>query len=277
MMKFAIRCSINPVLMRFDGKVIDRSVDDPVASRIHLISVCGVDFAARVHDHMDLTNYINNWTEVFEFDKKGAPLIFGGRDFVPTGVQGSINVRRLLADLKKMARLRLRAQDDLGIQVAVETGLGLGVFAGDGLGIGKRVRYMSALALKQVLEAEEFKSIRLLVLSLPIFRLHDNYEYFAATFEKEYKGSTPVLIMDQDMHAIALAAAGAGWKVGELNPADSHGVFGEYWQNLGPGTEEKLALTTCGLLTQHHAVNPCVLDTSNYIPMSVTEPRATGL
>merc|ERR1712118_208312 len=101
---------------------------------------------------------------------------------------------------------------------------------------------MSAVAMKQVLEAEKFKNIKLIVLSLPIFRLRDNYDFFVAAFEgSAYKGRTPVLIMDQDMHAIALAAAGAGFTVGELNPADSHGVFGEYWQNLGPGTEEKLA------------------------------------
>ena len=31
----------------------------------------------------------------------------------------------------------------------------------------------------------------------------------------------------QDMHAIAVTAASSGYTVGELNPADSHGVFGE--------------------------------------------------
>lgn len=31
----------------------------------------------------------------------------------------------------------------------------------------------------------------------------------------------------QDMHAIAVCAAKRGFTVGELNPADSHGVFGE--------------------------------------------------
>jgi len=174
-----------------------------------------------------------------------------------------------------MCRLRLKAQDDLGIQVVVEVGLGLGVFAGDALGIGNTVRHLSALALQRVLQEETFKNIRLVVLSLPIFRKGDNYDFYEKVFSRDkepYTGSIPVLLMDQDMHAIALAAAGAGFLVGELNPADSHGVFGEYWQNFGPGTEEKLALTTCGLLTQHHVVNPSVMDKKSYVQMSAAEP-----
>lgn len=47
------------------------------------------------------------------------------------------------------------------------------------------------------------------------------------------------------MHKLARTAA-KYFKTSELNPADSHNIFGEYWQNLGPGTEEKLALTTAG-------------------------------
>jgi hypothetical protein len=46
--------------------------------------------------------------------------------------------------------------------------------------------------------------------------------------------------------------------------AIAHGVFGEYWQNRGPAVEEKLALTTVGLLVQHHLINPQVLDSKNY-------------
>ena len=79
-----------------------------------------------------------------------------------------------------------------------------------------------------------------------------------------YKGVTPVLLLDQDMHAVALTAAASGFVTSELNPADSHGVVGEYWQNYGPGVEEKLALTTAALLTQHHVVNPRVLDPESY-------------
>mmetsp|Transcript_47242 Transcript_47242/g.106116 ORF Transcript_47242/g.106116 Transcript_47242/m.106116 type:complete len:380 (+) Transcript_47242:3-1142(+) len=274
-MKFAIRCSKNPVIMRFDGRVVPREVGDPIASRIHLVSVCGIDFASRVHDHVDLTNYIKNWKEVYCFDDEGAPYVRHGRDFELSGKLAQLNVAKTLQDLKRMCRLRLKAQDDLGIQVVVEVGLGLGVFAGDALGIGSTVRHLSALAMQRVLQEESFKCIRLVVLSLPIFHGGDNYEYYEKVFTRDkepYSGSIPVLLMDQDMHAIALAAAGAGFTVGELNPADSHGVFGEYWQNFGPGTEEKLALTTCGLLTQHHAVNPHVLDQRSYVKMAASEP-----
>jgi len=275
-MKFAIRCSQNPVIMSFNGKVSRRRPGAAESSRIHLISVCGIDFASRVHDHCDLTSYIKNWQKVYSFDENGVPDIRGGRDFQLTGEPAKLNVSKCLFDLKKMARLRLRAQDTLGIQVVVEVGLGLGVFAGDALGIGATVRQLSALAMKRVLEEESFENIKLVVLSLPIFHRGDNFEYFEQVFGRKdetlYAGKTPVLLMDQDMHAIALAAAGLGFKVGELNPADSHGVFGEYWQNFGPGTEEKLALTTCGLLTQHHAVNPAVLDPRHYVAMDVAEP-----
>ncbi|CAE7470375.1 mutS [Symbiodinium natans] len=277
-MKFAIRCSKNPVIMRFDGRVVPREVGDPVSSRIHLVSVCGIDFASRVHDHVDLTNYIKNWKEVYTFDDEGVPYVRHGRDFELSGTFAQLNVSKTLFDLKKMCRLRLKAQDDLGIQVVVEVGLGLGVFAGDAIGIGNTVRHLSALALQRVLQEETFKNIRLVVLSLPIFNKGDNYEYYEKVFTREkepYTGAIPVLLMDQDMHAIALAAAGAGFMVGELNPADSHGVFGEYWQNFGPGTEEKLALTTCGLLTQHHAVNPMVMDNKSYVQMIASEPPKT--
>ncbi|CAJ1371695.1 unnamed protein product [Effrenium voratum] len=158
--------------------------------------------------------------------------------------------------------------------VASAVGLGLGVFAGDALGIGSSVRQLAAMAMRKVLEEESFKNICLVVLSLPIFIRNDNYDYYEQVFQRDnaYSGSVPVLLMDQDMHAIAIAAASAGFTVGELNPADSHGVFGEYWQNFGPGTEEKLALTTCGLLTQHHAVNPLVTDKKSYIAVDASEP-----
>eukprot|EP00771_Trimastix_marina_P000158 gnl/Trimastix_PCT/1166.p1 GENE.gnl/Trimastix_PCT/1166~~gnl/Trimastix_PCT/1166.p1 ORF type:complete len:478 (+),score=137.52 gnl/Trimastix_PCT/1166:27-1436(+) len=87
-----------------------------------------------------------------------------------------------------------------------------------------------------------------------------------------YNGPVPLALVDSDMHKIARTAAlraGPGgvearFVVGELNPGDSHGVMGEYWENYGPGTEEKLALTTAALLTQHHAINPRVLDPERY-------------
>ncbi|CAF4078973.1 unnamed protein product, partial [Rotaria sordida] len=62
-----------------------------------------------------------------------------------------------------------------------------------------------------------------------------------------------------------------GFIVSELNPADSHGVFGEYWQNRGPAVEEKLALTTVGLLVQHHLINTEVLNENNYRLLTINE------
>ncbi|CAF4770122.1 unnamed protein product [Rotaria sp. Silwood2] len=66
------------------------------------------------------------------------------------------------------------------------------------------------------------------------------------------------------MHRLTVAIARKDFIVSELNPADSHGVFGEYWQNRGPAVEEKLALTTVGLLVQHHIINSYVLKPENY-------------
>ncbi|CAK9004219.1 unnamed protein product [Durusdinium trenchii] len=267
-MKFAIRCSNNPVIMRFDGRVIPREVQDEVLTRIWLVSVCGIDFASRVHDHVDLTHYIKNWKEVYIFDEDGYPSVKHGRDFELSGKTAQLNVTKTLFDMKKMCRLRLRAQDDLGIRVVVEVGLGLGVFAGDAIGIGHSVRQLSAMAVRKVLEEETFKHICLVVLSLPIFYENDTYDFYEKVFGEGYEGNVPVLLMDQelrsaDMHAIAVCAAKRGFTVGELNPADSHGVFGEYWQNFGPGTEER---------DDGEAVNPCVTDKKNYVALDVPEP-----
>ncbi|OLP89897.1 DNA mismatch repair protein MutS [Symbiodinium microadriaticum] len=259
-MKFAIRCSKNPVIMRFDGRVVPREIGDPVSSRIHLVSVCGIDFASRVHDHVDLTHYIKNWKEVYCFDDEGVPYVRHGRDFELSGTFAQLNVSKTLIDLKKMCRLRLKAQDDLGIQVVVEVGLGLGVFAGDALGIGN-----TALALQRVLQEETFKNIRLVVLSLPIFRKGDNYDFYEKVFSRDkepYTGSIPVLLMDQVLAELRTRYRGSAGFC-------SRARF----------VYEKLALTTCGLLTQHHdaslllqVVNPSVMDKKSYVQMSAAEP-----
>ncbi|CAF0994419.1 unnamed protein product, partial [Didymodactylos carnosus] len=113
-------------------------------------------------------------------------------------------------------------------------------------------------------EGHQFHHISCVIFALPVFGSPPyTIEYFVHEF-KSYKGPIPVLIIDQDMHRLAVHCAKRGYIVSELNPADSHGIVGEYWQNKGPGTEEKLALTTAALLTQHHATNPHVLDVNNY-------------
>ncbi|CAF4404235.1 unnamed protein product, partial [Adineta steineri] len=172
------------------------------------------------------------------------------------------------------ARLRLYACDKEKIQIVVETGIGLGVFAGKNIGIDGIVRALSAKAIRTVLEQEgpNYEHIRGIVFALPIFdsdlrigRREDVYQAFVDEFDQsKYNGCIPVLIADQDMHRLTVVIAHGGFNVSELNPADSHGVFGEYWQNRGPAVEEKLALTTLGLLVQHHLINPYVLDPKHY-------------
>ncbi|CAF4379148.1 unnamed protein product [Rotaria socialis] len=276
-MKFVVRISDCPILMKFDARILRRSLGEQWPHLIKLVSVTGVDFAGRKHDVNDVTTYIKNWQEVFELDPKtGKPAVFHGRDFYPVRhhPQAMLDEERLLRDLARMVRLRLQACDQEGVEIVVETGIGLGVFAGKHIGIDGQVRRLSAIAIRHVVQnySTTFKNIRAIVLALPIFtgirdgrRLSDTYDYFVAEFRmSQYSGHIPLLIIDQDMHELTVAIALRGYRVSQLNPADSHGVFGEYWQNHGPAVEEKLALTTVGLLVQHHLINPAVLDENRY-------------
>ncbi|CAF0763715.1 unnamed protein product [Adineta steineri] len=276
-MKFVVRISTCPILMEFDAKVIQRNLDEDWPNRIKLVSVTGIDFAGRKHDVGDIIVYISNWKEVFEVDRnRNEPALLNERDFALKrgGPSGILYQDRLLRDLTYMARLRLRACDEEGVQVVVETGIGLGVFSGKHIGVDTIVRTASAVAIRRVLEEDgpSYKNIRAVVFALPIFdkkrsgrRTDDTFDSFVHEFqEPQYTGLIPVLIADQDMHRLTVAIARAGLIASELNPADSHGVFGEYWQNRGPAVEEKLALTTVGLLVQHHLINPHVQNTNNY-------------
>ena len=281
-MKFVVRISKCPVLMEFNARIIPRDLKHDWPHRIKLVSVTGVDFAGRIHDINDITNYVANWVDIYELDPRTAmPLVYNGRDFrvKPRAPPGRLHEKTLLRDLMCMARLRLFACDREKVEVVVETGIGLGVFAGKSIGVDTRVRQISALAMRKVLEEDgaSFENIRAVVFALPVFdseapdgRRNDAFQAFADEFEKKkYEGCVPVLVADQDMHRLTVAIAMAGYRVSELNPADSHGVFGEYWQNRGPAVEEKLALTTVGLLVQHHLINPHVLDMDRYHLVSV--------
>ncbi|CAF3870620.1 unnamed protein product, partial [Rotaria sp. Silwood1] len=276
-MKFVVRISTCPILMEFNARIISRATQEKWPHRIKLVSVTGIDFAGRIHDVDDICTYVTNWRDVYEINPKSdLPRVYGKRDFhrKANGPRGKLDKDRLRNDLMRMARLRLRACDYEGIQVIVETGIGLGIFAGTAIGIDERVRSLSASAIRQVLEedGQTYRNIRAVVFALPIFdvkrpngKRQDTYQAFVDEFtQSNYKGPIPVLIADQDMHRLTVAIARNGFNVSELNPADSHGVFGEYWQNRGPAVEEKLALTTMGLLVQHHLINPNVLDPSHY-------------
>ncbi|UJR32973.1 hypothetical protein I4U23_020436 [Adineta vaga] len=276
-MKFVVRISTCPILMEFDGKVIPRKPSEDWPNRIKLVSVTGIDFAGRKHDVDDILHYIKNWADIFEVDHtQTKPALLNERDFARRrgAVVAELSESRLFNDLQYMTYLRLRACDEEGVQIVVETGIGLGVFSGRHIGIDERVRTTSAIAIRTVLEryGPSYRNIRAVVFALPIFErgtsdehIRDTYHTFTEQFaEPQYNGPIPVLIADQDMHRLTVAIARQGFTVSELNPADSHGVFGEYWQNRGPAVEEKLALTTAGLLVQHHVINPEVLHAKNY-------------
>jgi hypothetical protein len=276
-MKFVVRISTCPILMEFDAKIIPRKLDEDWPNRIKLVSVTGIDFAGRKHDVFDILQYVSNWKDIYEIDPKtDLPFVYNGRDFRVKRKAPPVKLQEdlLLKDLKYMARLRLQACDLEGVKVVVETGIGLGVFSGKHIGIDGNVRLSSALAIRTVLEEDgpNYKNIRAVVFALPIIDDNNNSERGRHCFsdfvdqfqEPQYNGPIPVLIADQDMHRLTVAIALHGFIVSQLNPADSHGVFGEYWQNRGPAVEEKLALTTLGLLVQHHLINREVLDTKNY-------------
>jgi hypothetical protein len=277
LMKFVVRISQCPILMEFDGKLINRDPREPWPNNIKLVSVTGIDFAGRIHDLDDIRTYVSNWRDIYEVDPQtNLPYVYNGRDFCVkrNAPRVQLNEQLLQRDLKSMTKLRLRACDQEQVQIVVETGIGLGVFAGKYIGIDETVRTFSARVIRQVLEEDEnsYRHILAVVFALPIFdrdvrngRREDTYQAFADEFAKnKYKGRIPVLIIDQDMHRLTVAIARKNFRVSELNPADSHGVFGEYWQNRGPAVEEKLALTTVGLLVQHHLINSYVLDQSHY-------------
>ncbi|CAF3503841.1 unnamed protein product [Rotaria sp. Silwood1] len=276
-MKFVVRISQCPILMEFDARIISRVLQEDWPHRIKLVSVTGIDFAGRIHDVNDIRTYVTNWKDVYEVHLHlDLPLVYYGRDFCRNvnGSLGKLDIDLVLKDLMRMARLRLRACDNEEVQIVVKTDIGLGVFAGATIGIDETVRALSARAIRKVLEEDgpTYRNIRAVVFALPIFdvdyrngKRQDTYQAFADEFnESNYQGPIPVLIADQDMHRLTVAIARMDFNVSELNPADSHGVFGEYWQNRGPAVEEKLALTTVGLLVQHHLINKNVLDPSNY-------------
>jgi len=271
-MKFVCRISTCPILMEFDGKVIHRTLDEQWPHRIKLVSVTGIDFAGRIHDINDIFTYISNWPDVYYLDPStNLPIVPNGRDFMAKkNPLVQLNDDRLWNDLVRMAYVRLFACNQENIEIVVETGIGLGVFAGKQIGIDQQIRTRSAQAMKYVLEnyTSNLTNIRAIVFALPIFerdRTTSTFNSFTQVFNEGYNGRIPILILDQDMHRLTVHIAKAGFRVSELNPADSHGVFGEYWQNFGPAVEEKLALTTLGLIIQHHKFNADnVLNTNNY-------------
>jgi hypothetical protein len=263
--------------MEFDGQVIPRDPKESWPNNIQLVSVTGIDFAGRIHDVDDILRYVSNWREIYEIDPQtNLPYVYNGRDFAlkANPPRGQLDESRVQRHLKRMAKLRLRACDKKQVQIVVETGIGLGVFAGKYIGIDEIVRRFSARVIREVLEEDgnSYQHIRAIVFALPIFdrdirsgRREDTYHAFEVEFgQTKYQSRIPVLIIDQDMHRLTVAIARKNFRVSELNPADSHGVFGEYWQNRGPAVEEKLALTTLGLLVQHHLINPYILDPSHY-------------
>ena len=88
-MKFVVRISTCPILMEFDAKVISRKIDEDWPHLIKLVSVTGIDFAARKHDVGDIIYYLSNWKEIFYTERTtGLPSLINERDFYrnPSGI-----------------------------------------------------------------------------------------------------------------------------------------------------------------------------------------------
>lgn len=276
LMKFVVRISTCPIMMEFDARIIDRDPKEEWPHRIKLVSVTSLGFAGRIHDVDDIRTYVKNWKDVYEIDPiMNLPQVYGERDFrrKQNGPRGILDKHILSKDLVRMARLRLRVCDKEKVQVVIESAIGLDISLGKNIGIEEQVRKLSAHAIRKVLQEDgpSYKNIRAIVFALPILDENigyslkqDDYHAFVEEFQKDYTGPIPVFIADQDMHLLAMTIARAGFVVSELNPTDSQGVFGEYWQSRGPGIEEKIALTTLGLLVQHHLINNLVLDPTRH-------------
>jgi hypothetical protein len=276
-MKFVVRISTCPIMMESDMKIIGRKLDEDWPNRIKLVSASCINFAGRQRDIGDILYYISNWKEVFDIDSKtNLPLVYKERDFrrKVNGPQVKLYEDRIRGSLIRMAKLRLQACDEEGVQIVVETGLGLGISAGNGIGIDEKIRAFSAEALRTVLQqnGSSYKNIRAVIFALPMFNktqlnqhIHNTFKDFVDEFHKsQYNGPIPVLIADQDVHRLTVAIARFGFIVSELCPANSYNIFGGNWQQREPHLEEKIALTTIGLLVQHHLNNPEILNPTKY-------------
>ena len=221
--------------------------------------------------------YISNWKEVFDMDPNtGLPLVYKERDFhrKVNGRPVKLNEDRILASLKRMAWLRLKACDKEGVQIVIETGLRLGMSAGYKLEIDKKIREFTAKALRTVLQqyGSSYENIRAVIFALPIPNKAQSNQHTSNTFEEfvnefqksQYNGPIPVFIADQDVHRLTVDMARYGFIVSELCPANSYNMFGGSWQQRESHLEERMALTTMGLLIQHHLSNPEALKRSKY-------------
>ncbi len=141
-MKFVVRMSTCPILMEFDAKIISRKLNEDWPNRIKLVSMTGISFVGQKHDIGDILYCISNWKEVFDIDPKtGLPLVYNEKDFYrkASGPQAKIYGERVRDSLMRMAKLRLRACDEEGVQIVIETGIGLGVCAGNNIGVDGKV------------------------------------------------------------------------------------------------------------------------------------------
>jgi hypothetical protein len=208
--------------------------------------------------------------------KTGLPLVYKERDF-HRKVNGSpikLYEDRVLGSLIRMARLRLQACDEEGVQIVVETGLGLGISAGNNIGIDEKIRAFFAEALRTVLQqyGSSYKNIRAVIFALPIpdktqlnQHIHNTFEDSVNEFQKsQYNGPIPVLIADQDVHRLTIDIARYDLNVSELCLANSYNIFSGYRQQDEPHLEEKIALTTIGLSVHHHLTNLEILNPAKY-------------
>jgi hypothetical protein len=108
-MKFVVRMSTCPILMEFDGEIIERKLEEDWPNRIKLVSVTGVDFAGRIHDINDMLTYIINWRDVYRIDRNANKLfVYNGRDFIPKrNVFGQVDQNSLFKGLIRIVHLRL--------------------------------------------------------------------------------------------------------------------------------------------------------------------------
>ena len=286
LMKFVVRVSTCPILMEFDAKIIPRTLNEEWPHRIKLVSATNINLAGRNYDVYDIPYYITNWRDIFDTlhlnPSRGMPdneSCYPKRNAPKT----KLNKERVEDSLMRMTRLRLRACDKEGVQIVVETDTVAGASAGDYLGIDGKIRGLSRKVIRIVLEQDgpSYKNIRAIVFALPIMNRNRSHIDSRSTFDDfvdefsnpKYNGSIPVLIADQDMHRLTVTIARHGFIVSESNYTDSHGGFGHRWECQESGLEQKVALTTVGLLVQQYPNNLEISNRDNYHLLDISNKR----
>ncbi|RAP33701.1 hypothetical protein DID75_01370 [Candidatus Marinamargulisbacteria bacterium SCGC AG-410-N11] len=241
LMKFIARTAQTPILKSWKGEDVSSNPDN-----LFQISMCGVDFDNRKNDIHDMLRYTN--CKSLKGDRTGTYSISDDKKAL------------LEKDLLSMAKARFKAYEQDGVEHVTELFMGQGVFLRHlDAKSNQIVREAYAKAIKQCLEdLDSTSSIKTFAMCKPTESI--DYDQDFQTFRDilkttELKKAIQINIVNNDIlcHAADMSLIG---KTSYLNPADSVGFYGQWWESAGGGAvEEGFATRTLGLWTQHCKLN----------------------